>query len=243
MFFFIDIDNTIAGRNILHFSRYCNTLWNLGMSEEQLQKGKISYQTFFSAPELCTFRASLSDEQWQEQLRQAEQAPEVLARQRVLPFALEGVSKLARTSSLTYCTVRRGEQEAVRQATEAWLSTHHFPAPSQVLFCRSLLTKLIHVYRHIQEKQEPVVLIDDLYSPLLEIFRQLAEACHPRYSAEQCEQMVRVLREQMILVAFGAESQASPFPGNVHGLRVLPLSSWEHLDELLPTLHLRRIAP
>jgi hypothetical protein len=234
---FIDIDNTIAGRNIVHFSRYCNTLWHLGIPEERLQRGRISHQTFFSSPELCVFRATLSEEAWQTALQQAEQAPQVLARQRVLPSALEGVRKLAELAPLTYCTVRREEEEVCR-ATVSWLASHHFPTPRRVVFCRSLLHKLVHIYRHIQDTHESIILIDDLFVPLLASFEQLAEGQHPRYSPDQCQQIVHVLREKMILIAF----QADTVPAQCHGLQVLPLPCWDDLDALLASPDLRSIA-
>ena len=231
--FFIDIDNTIAGRNILHFARYCNKHWNLGIADEQLRKGKVSYETFFQAPELAVFRSRLSNGEWEEVLQQAEQAPVVLARQRVLPSALQGVKTLAASAPLSYCTVRR-DQEEVRQATCAWLTSQQFPSPQQVIFCRSLLGKLLAVYHHILETHEAVVLVDDLYVPLLKGFQQLVEGHHPRYSSTQCGKLVEVLREMMTLIAF----QATTVPEESNGLRVLALPSWDRLDEVLPVLRL-----
>jgi hypothetical protein len=238
MFFFIDLDNTIARRNMTYFAQTCNERWDLGLSGERLHK--IGYQAFFALPEVQAVRSGISsEERWQEELQEIDQAPAVIERQRVMPSALAGVHTLAQVSSaLSYCTVRK-DREEIRQATTRWLTAQDFPWTERVLFCRSITNKLVRLASRLarMETPEPMILVDDLYLPLLQALHQLQGGEHLTLPPEQCRNMACLLQEHLTLVAFHAET----VPAECYGLRVLPLPSWREIDSLLVSLGLSSV--
>lgn len=209
------------------FAHYCNEHWQLGLPAERLHK--IGYQAFFVLPEVIATRSRFLDEQWQQELQIIDQAPSLIACQRVFPLAVPSVEKLAQYSSaLWYCTVRK-DQEEIKQATIAWLHTQQFPSPDRVVFCRSLMNKLVRISHIMHETKQPAILIDDMYDALLLQFHRLQEGLHTTLSPQRCKMIADLLRDQLTIVAF----QAKAVPEQCYGLRVLPLSSWEYVDDLI----------
>jgi hypothetical protein len=93
MFFFLDLDNTTARRNMTRFAHACNERRHLGIPGERLHT--IGYLAFFALPEAQAVRSGFSsEERWQEELQTIDQAPSVLEQQCVMPSAVAGVRTL-----------------------------------------------------------------------------------------------------------------------------------------------------
>jgi hypothetical protein len=166
------------------------------------------------------------------------QIPAVMRIHEVLPSAVEGVRQLARLGNVAYYTVRKSPDALIhaqiQEATRFWLATHQFPHPEQVVFCLSSMNKLIRIYHH--DSLAALVLIDDRPGQVLAAFDLLVAGGHPKFDIEEQKKMVQVLRQRLVVVAFGVEKQ--PFPNRDRGLQVLTLPSWEQVSELVLSLDL-----
>ena len=154
------------------------------------------------------------------------QLPAVLRVHEVLPGAVAGVTTLARSGRISYFTVRKhsdAQVEAeIHAITRAWLGDHGFPSADQVIFCRSVMHKLVQLYEREKESTERLLLIDDRWQQALDALAQIAQNEAYRYIAT-------MLRERLTLVAFGASS----LPERTEGLRVVALPDWNRIADLL----------
>lgn len=220
----IDIDGTIAGRNMQAFALACSQQFGFQLESEQ-----ISYVSLMNHPMMIVQQAS---DQFEQAIACIEQAPAMLLAAPSMKGAVEGVQKLAHYGDLGYYTVRKGyppySSEDVENATRSWLCERQFPASDQVTFCMSLANKLMQIYRKLRMVPERFVLIDDMAPTLLECYKQLQSGHHPVLSAQQCQQVTALLQQHVILVAFGA----SNFAIN-SDLPVYHLQTWEGVDDLI----------
>jgi hypothetical protein len=157
------------------------------------------------------------------------QLPDVLRVHEVLPGALAGVTTLARYGSISYFTVRKHQdaqvEREIQAITQNWLREHHFPCPDEVVFCRSIMQKLIRLYEREKESTDSLLLIDDRWSVALQALEQITQNADYRHIAT-------MLCKRLTLVAFGASS----LPENPTRLRVIALPDWSCLVDLLAFL-------
>jgi hypothetical protein len=82
-----------------------------------------------------------------------------------------------------------------------------------------------------------MVLVDDLYLPLLEALHHLQEGEHPTLSPEQCRNMAWLLQEHLTLVAFHAET--IPLENRATGTKIGSGISPEAFQQALHFLHVQ----
>jgi uncharacterized HAD superfamily protein len=213
MLFAIDIDGTIAARNVRKFIELCNERFALGLSADILQR-RMPYRDFLQLPELIERKEDLA---FKRELVWLDLDPQLLVAMRPLPGAIDILTQLAQRASVTYYTARYStvwlERNApMQQATKEWLAKKQFPSSDAVVFCSSVPDKLTRLAAVAQT--QPVVLIDDQYQKLLSAFAQLDISTR------------QVLQENLHLVAFGATS----LPEQCYGLQVDVLPCWNDLD-------------
>ncbi|MBO0783314.1 MAG: hypothetical protein J2P37_31255, partial [Ktedonobacteraceae bacterium] len=199
----IDIDGTIAGRNTKYFIERCNQVLDLKLALERLEG--LTYKAFLRQKEVINYRDRIGDIPFYAQLEAIEQEPQMLLTLPTLHQAVEGVTRLSQLGELSYLTVRKCEQSpqqdsAIQEATKQWLAARAFPGHQQVMFCMSLMNKLIRLYKLIEATQDNAVLIDDLYTSLLEEFAYLRAGHHPRFQPETCLRIADTLQRHLILV-------------------------------------------
>src|SRR5690348_1039319 len=98
----IDIDGTIAGRNMAAFAAACNDHFGLGITTED----HLSYSALLAHPVMQAHQQA-SAAYVAAELSRLEQAPPMLRVLPTLPGAAEGVHKLAQYGDLAYYTVRK----------------------------------------------------------------------------------------------------------------------------------------
>lgn len=220
----IDIDGTIAGKNMAAFAQACNKQFNIQMDQTNL--ATITYRAFMAHETVVAYRQRIGEEAFEDALYQIAQSPEMLAILPALPYAVAGVKQLTRLGQIAYYTVRKHEDEQqaliIQKATTRWLHAQGFPSPDNAVFCWSVCNKLIKLHHHTRETNEPVVLIDDWWQKAVEEFDHLANS--------QYKHVVELLRKRLVLIAYGTSLQ----PEIKSGLRVVPLPSWSHIDDILP---------
>jgi uncharacterized HAD superfamily protein len=220
----IDIDGTIAGRNMQAFALACSERFGFHLASEPM-----TYASLMNHPAMLAQRAS---DQFEQEIIRIEQAPAILRAALPLPGAIAGIKKLAQYAPIVYYTVRKGyppySSEDVESATKEWLRESQFPASEQVTFCKSLVNKLMQVYRQLCISPERFVLIDDLAPELMTAFKLLQEGHHPVLTDKQCRHVVDILQQHLILVAFGTSNVAI-----TNDLPVHCLQNWERVDELI----------
>lgn len=237
MLFAVDIDGTIAGLIdwmaegvVPTFLEYARTI---GLAlPAQVGEDISDGRSFLHLPEIIAARQACPD-QWKAALRDFRASSAGMEHARVMPEAVKGVRQLAQVGQVSYYTVRQGNQQDVQAITRRWLSTRGFPHPDRVVFCRSVMNKLLRLARHIETMGEEAVLIDDLCTLLLEQFEQLAAGNHPALDAAECQQVAECLRTHLIFVAFGGDAHVREQPH--HDVRVLTLPSWEDVADVLAT--------
>ncbi|HEU5378082.1 MAG TPA: hypothetical protein VFV38_21885 [Ktedonobacteraceae bacterium] len=96
------------------------------------------------------------------------------------------------------------------QATLEWLALCDFVNPANAVFCDGLPGKLRQLAQTIAGHAQPVILVDDQYTRLLEQLSNLDE------------ESAQLLKRFLILVAYGAQTapECAPVP-------VIALPSWE----------------
>jgi len=144
--------------------------------------------------------------------RELFQVPDVLRMHEVIPGAVSGLAQLAHLGTITYATVR---DEETQEITRAWLATHHFPCAERVVFCRSLLHKVVILHR---SPSGNVVLIDDRYRHIADI---LAEG----------QERFQSLASRMLLVGFGASDMSCSCP-----VPSVALRNWDRISSLIESL-------
>lgn len=223
---FMDLDGTVFGRNLEAFVAECNERFDL-----QLTAHQTSYRSLMEHPVMLACKANSKD-QFEAVLASIEQAPAMLDSLPPLAGAVEGIHKLAQYTSITYCTVRKAHPPFtpadIELATKRSLERHRLPASDQVIFCMSLMNKWLQVYQRIRTTDERHFLVDDLASQLLTAFEQLQAGMHPRFTAQECQQIAKRLREHVTLVAFG-----SPPLAINSDLQVYHLPAWKDVDDFI----------
>lgn len=220
----LDIDGTLGYRNRQQYLKTCNETLKLAIAEEHLQD--ISLQTFSQLPEVQAYRERVGESYYQKAMGWIDYHPEVLRAMHPLPGAKEGVMQLATLGTVAYYTARYSAQSeersrAMAQATLEWLMASEFVNPTRAVFCDGLSGKLRQLARELAYSAEPVILVDDQWTRLLERL------------TDQDEETSLLLQHSLILVAYGARTipQQTPFP-------VIAFPSWkaEAVCELLQTL-------
>jgi hypothetical protein len=152
--------------------------------------------------------------------------PDVIPLHHPLDGAIEGTKHLARLMPLGYYTVRKHadavRQQAIEERTRQWLDQQGFPNPHAVVFCKSVLDKLVQLVEREGTREEAFLLIDDRWQKAIEAFTLLD--AHSEYGRS----IAALLRSRLTIVAFGAQTIIP-----TQGLSVVALPSWEHLPQLL----------
>lgn len=213
MLFAIDIDGTIAARSMRKFVQLCNEHFELGLSNEALQR-RMFYRDFLELPEIVKRK---EDPEFKRALAWIDLDPQLLIAMLPLPGAVQGVTQLAQHAPVAYYTARHSAVRPERnppmeQATKEWLVKKQFPCSDAVVFCSGVSDKLARLV--VVAQIQPVMLIDDQYEKLLNVFALLDQ--HSR----------EVLQENLHLIAFGATS----LPEQDYGLLVHVLPCWNDFD-------------
>ena len=218
----VDIDGTIGYRNERCFIQVCNEDLKLGMDPERLST--LSYEEFLCQPELAAYQEKVGEKYFKLAVGWVDFHRQVLLSALPMAGAVEGVAKLALLAPLAYYTARYTTESEERSqimagATHQCLREQQFPQAEEVIFCNGLKDKLLRIAAYIEAEAQEIMLIDDQYERVIT-------------SMTAFDQPMRdILLRQMILVAF----KAREVPCECHGLRVLPLSSWRHIDTLIGT--------
>lgn len=223
----IDIDGTLGYRDRQQYMKTCNETLKLAIAEEHLHN--ISLQTFYQLPEVQTYKQQVGETYYERAIGWVDFHPEVLRTTLLLPNAREGVALLAGVGNVAYYTARYSAQSEERsqemaQATLEWLSACDLVNPTSAVFCDGLPGKLRQLAQAIAGHPEPVILIDDQYTRLLEQLPKLDE------------EPAQILYRSLILVAFGARTVPAGIP-----VPIIALPSWQ--EEAVRTMltHVTRI--
>ncbi|QBD79806.1 hypothetical protein EPA93_29030 [Ktedonosporobacter rubrisoli] len=225
MYFAIDIDGTIAWRDTPTVARLCNERLQLGIAPERLADPELLYTDFLQFAEVQAYRESVSPEQFRGEFGWIDLDPQALLAKRTMNGAIPAIERLASLGSVAYYTARYSprwpeKSEAMAQATRQWLKNCGFPGADQVVFCDGPADKLHRLAALIEEEPQQVVFIDDLYEKIVKAFLKLSE------------QQIALTRDYLTLVAFEPEA----LPEQSHGLRIVELQSWRHIDKLTELL-------
>jgi hypothetical protein len=217
----VDIDGTIAGRNLQRFKEVCNQEFHLGMTPERLES--LDYWQFIGAQEVQQYQEQVGKEVFAEATYQISQDPAMLAILPTLPNAVEGLRYLLNFGHISYYSVRKhSDPEKAKQlhkVTEEWLAFHKFPNPDNVIICQSALAKLVRMHEREADNQNPLILIDDMASMIVNDF-PIIESKDSR--------LAQSLRQRMTLVLFGSNTLPSTNPN----LQVTCLPAWSYIKSL-----------
>jgi len=220
----LDIDGTLGHRNCQQYMKTCNETLKLAIAEEHLQD--ISLKAFYQLPEVQAYKERVGEAYYHKAIGWIAYHPEVLRVMRPLPGAKEGVLRLATVGDVAYYTARYSAQSEERsqvmaQATLEWLAACDFANPTSAIFCDGLPGKLQQLAQVIACDTQPVILVDDQYSSLLEQLTTLDE------------EPAQLLKRSLILVAYGARTAPADAP-----IPVIALPSWEQraVHTMLETL-------
>ena len=217
----VDIDGTIAGRNLQRFKEACNQEFHLSITPEKLES--LNYWQFINSQEVQQYQEQVGKEVFEEATYQIEQDPAMLAILPTFPHAVEGLRYLRNFGTISYYTVRKhSDPEKARQlhkVTREWLASHTFPNPDNVVICQSALAKVVRMHEGEADNQNSLLLIDDFVSRILSDFH-IVES--------KDKSLAQSLRQRMTLVLFG--SNITP-DTNPH-LRVTCLPDWSHIQNL-----------
>jgi len=212
MLFAVDIDGTIGYRNLPVFLKVTNDRLNLGIPEERLKS--LTYDDFMTQPECIAYRQHVGESYFEHSIGWMDFDPEVLAALLPFPHAVEAVTRLVSIAPVAYYTARYSPSSAERSqtmalATEQWLARQGFPHPYNVIYCASVCDKLAKIVQLIDATPQPIVLIDDNSTKLLNALEGFDGA--------------DTLRRHLTIVAF----KATRLPQECHGMRVYTLKSWQ----------------
>jgi hypothetical protein len=159
------------------------------------------------------------------------QLPEVMQIHEALPGAVSAVQQLSRLGTIQYFTVRKGDNgatsEHIQNITKQWLAEHGFPSPSNVVFCRSMMHKLIKM--HEMSMEEPLIFIDDRWHKAIEALHQLEE------QGEEALHIAAFVKKHVSIVAFG--TQMVPEHEDIH---LMALPTWECIADVMARLQAPR---
>ena len=222
----VDIDGTIAGRNLQYFKKACNEQFGLGIESDRLYQ--LGYYAFMQSAEIVLVQQHLGQEQFAMSIERIEQDPAMMSCAPVLPDAVECLCQLAYHASISYYTVRKHNDSntlsQIQRATKQWLTDCCFPNAESVYFCRSSLAKVTRLYENEQSNKDCFMLIDDRWNMIIQDFPHLYEN---GYGA-----IADAIKDRLVLVAFGAAN----IPDITNGLQVVALPSWSHIIDIYPTL-------
>lgn len=210
----IDIDGTLGYRDRQEYMKTCNETLNLAIAEERLQT-LSSLNAFYQLPEVQAYKERVGEAYYRKAIGWIDFHPQVLRTTRLLPGAKEGVMLLATLGNVAYYTARYSAQstersQAMAQATLEWLAARDFVNPTNAVFCDGLPGKLRQLAQAVASDAQPVILIDDQYTRLLEQLTDLDE------------ESAQLLRSSLMLVAFGARTVPTDAP-----IPTIALPSWE----------------
>lgn len=209
----LDIDGTLGYRNRQQYLTTCNETLKLAIAEERLKD--LSLQDFYHLPEVLAYKERVGEAYYAKAIAWIDYHPEVLRAMRPLPGAKEGVTRLAMLGKVAYYTARYSAQseersQAMAQATLEWLTAHEFVSPTSAVFCDGLPGKLRQLAHELAREAEPVILVDDQSTRLLQRLADL--------DAEPAQ----ILKRSLILVAHGARTAPEDAP-----VPVVALPSWK----------------
>jgi hypothetical protein len=235
MFFAVDIDGTIA--TTLNQTGYAPVVDYYKRAGIGIPETIANFQDLIEHPYFIAYRKTHED-QFQALLQEILESPAMMFEKQPLPHAIQGVTHIAQTGRVAYYTVRKSHDEQrhrdIQETTKQWLSLHQFPNPGQVVFCMSVMNKLVRLYH--QETQDSLVLIDDRFLQILEAFELLVSGGHPKFDRATQHKMVEAFQQRLVVVAFGVEEQALPESRN--GLQLLALASWGKVTDLIASTDL-----
>jgi hypothetical protein len=212
----LDIDGPLADHDQHTLIQLYSEYFKLDISLERRQ-ALHSVSDFEALPETHTFKDAMGAVKYDFLMQIIAFDPRHIEASIVQPSSCEGVTLLARSMHVSYCTARRGMTtawtERVEQATRSWLGRHAFPNPDAVTFCEGPAGKLHYIAESIIQYPRTIVLIDDLASKLIQAFSSL--------TAQEQE----ALAAFFTLAAYGSaqSSEQAPF-------KMIPFLSWEHID-------------
>jgi len=215
----LDIDGPLADHDQHMLIQLYSEYFNVDLSLEGRQ-ALHCVSDFEALPETRAFKEAMGGVKYNFLLQIIVFDPRHIEAAIVQPSSCEGVTLLARSMHVSYCTARRGMTtawtEQVEQATRSWLGQHAFPNPDAVTFCEGPAGKLHYIAESIIRHPRTIVLIDDLASKLIQAFSTLTP------------QEQEALTAFFILGAYGPDqySEQAPF-------RVIPFLSWKHMDRFL----------
>ncbi|BCL79434.1 hypothetical protein ccbrp13_18990 [Ktedonobacteria bacterium brp13] len=194
MYYYIDIDGTIAYRNMIRFATVCNDKLQLHIASDRL---RCRYVEFLQFPEVRAYVQRVGDEVAHNTIGWLDYDSQVLLAMHPYSDAVAGVATLASHGEIAYATARHGYTDEMHQeimhATTRWLEKKAFLPGSKTLFCTGIADKLSRIAQCVHEVRSFAVLIDDQYDRL-----QASLACLD-------PEKQRILRDRVILVAFGCE--------------------------------------
>jgi len=219
----VDIDGTIATLlSATGFRPVVNYYKRLGIG---VAVSVSDYDSLLADPAFVTYYQN-NTEAFNETVRNIVESPEMMLEKEPLNGAVAGVTRLAGLGNVQYYTVRKSSdepsQQAIEKATKEWLSLHHFPHAGSVVFCKSVMHKLVMIYQQEKDGQKPLVLIEDRWEAAIEAFDELA--------TRGWNAITDLLRQRLILVAFGVSS----VPKIANGLQMVALPSWSTLNDIYP---------
>lgn len=223
MRFAVDIDGTIAYRNISCFVQVASEQLQLGIAETVLQNIS-TIEMFYALPEVQAYKERVDPQVYEWSLTWIDFDREVLLAMYPIQGAQEALASLSRAGhTIEYYTARYStddqRNQVMQEATTAWLTTHSFVNPTSVTFCDGILDKLTKLLQNVAEKGEPVLLIDDQYARLLQ------------KAAEIEPDLVNKSKDNLFLVAYRARTPLAPDAP----LQTLVLPSWkeENVQQML----------
>lgn len=219
MWWCVDIDGTIAYRNMHVFLRLCRNLVDVGEVEV------ASYRDFLALPQIMEYQNRIGARRFSYEMRWLDLHPDSLRHAEIVRGAVEGLHLLSTTGEIWYYTARSCTSpeisQAMAEATREWLLKNHFPSPHQVVFCASPKDKLVRLAELAAAHRTSMALIDDKHARLLQACEELA--------VEQPEQFT-LLQEFLTLIAFPA------WQGDKNAIHIQTegLPSWRYIERLVP---------
>lgn len=192
--YYIDIDGTIAYRNMIRFATICNEKLQLHISPDRF---RCRYVEFLQFPEIQEYTQRVGEKVARNTIGWLDFDPRVLIAMHSYPDAVAGITTLATHGEIAYATARHGNTDEIHQGivrtTTRWLEMKSFPSGRETLFCTGIADKLSRIAECVHEVCSPAVLIDDQYAKLQASFADLDP------------EKQRILQDRVILVAFGCE--------------------------------------
>lgn len=154
MYYYIDIDGTIAYRNMIRFATVCNDKLQLHIASDRL---RCRYVEFLQFPEVRVYVQRVGDEVAHNTIGWLDYDSQLLLAMHPYSDAVAGVEILASHGEIAYATARHGYTDEMHQeimhATTRWLEKKAFLPGSKTLFCTGIADKLSRIAECVHEKQ------------------------------------------------------------------------------------------